>query len=104
MKIIDQTKRRFTLFLRNFATFYWFDGNLNFTKWWQCGRRRFFICTRTFVKPTFSTWKEIESRVKIDDKDAELIKQCILKLSDYVHYHGMSLTEIYNEMVDNTNN
>lgn len=111
MKLVEQIKRlgmisrirAFTLFPRRFYSHYWYNNSvLHFTRWWQWGRRCFFIRTKTFVRPTFSSWEQIKSRAKIGDKDALLIRRLIERSNqkDLERFYVFVITEVDGRMVE----
>ena len=89
--------RAFTLFPRRFQSHYWYSNStLHFTKWWQWGRHCFFIRTKTFMRPTFSTWEQIKSRSLIGDRDALLIQRLIERSNqkDLERFYNFVITEV----------
>lgn len=93
--------RPFTLFPRRFSTHYWDNKHcLNFTKWWQWGRRCFLIRNRIILRPLFSDWTHINSRMAAGDLDASMIQQCIFTLQTHPNYRNQSPEKIYNRMVN----
>ena len=93
MKRSFTLKELFTLLPRRFYSHSWGGDALHFTRWWQWGRRCFFVRTRTFVRPTFSTWGQIESRALLGDRDALLIRNLIKRSNQ------MNLERFYNFII-----
>ncbi len=94
--------RVFTLFPRRFYSHSWGGVCLHFTRWWQWGKRCFFVRTTEFVRPTFSTWNQIQYRVKMNDKDAILIQQ-LLEVAMKNRENWLIPQEIYDKIVKQAN-
>jgi len=95
--------RRFTFLPRRFTTHYWDDRHcLNCTTWWQWCQRCFFIRSRTIMRPTFSSWKQIRNRFNSNDLDAELIYICIEIMKSRKYDHLEPAEAIYDMLVART--
>jgi len=93
--------RLFTLIPRRFLSHYWDNKHcLNFTKWWQWGNRCFFIRNKIIVRPTVSSWDQINSRMVAEDLDAYIIQQCIFTLQTHPKYKDQAPEKIYNKMIE----
>ena len=93
--------RLFTLIPRRFTSHYWdWEHCLNFTTWWQWGNCCYFVRNKIIMRPTFSTWRQINSRILGEDLDAKVIQQCVLILQTHPNYQINDFEKIYNKMIE----